>query len=100
MLCPRGNGLDTHRSWETLYLGRIPVVKSSAMDAVFDELPVILVNNWENMTLSSLEDAHEKIRKGMARNAYNPQRLNLSYYACEILKTAGRHCASFDIELL
>lgn len=25
-LCPRGNGMDTHRFWEALYLGVIPVV--------------------------------------------------------------------------
>jgi hypothetical protein len=25
-LCPRGNGIDTHRFWEALYLGVIPVV--------------------------------------------------------------------------
>ena len=82
MLCPRGNGLDTHRAWETLYLGRIPVVKRSAMDAVFDdELPVIFVNDWENMTLSFLEAAHEEVRKGISRKEYKPQRLRLSYYA-------------------
>lgn len=25
-ICPRGNGLDTHRFWEALYLGVVPVV--------------------------------------------------------------------------
>ncbi len=25
-LCPRGNGIDTHRFWESLYLGVIPIV--------------------------------------------------------------------------
>jgi hypothetical protein len=25
-LCPRGNGIDTHRFWESLYLGTIPVL--------------------------------------------------------------------------
>lgn len=25
-LCPRGNGIDTHRFWEALYLGVIPVI--------------------------------------------------------------------------
>jgi len=27
--CPRGNGTDTHRLWETLYRGSIPIVKES-----------------------------------------------------------------------
>lgn len=26
VLCPRGNGIDTHRFWETLYLGGIPMI--------------------------------------------------------------------------
>lgn len=26
ILCPQGNGVDTHRLWETWYLGRIPVL--------------------------------------------------------------------------
>ena len=28
VLCPRGNGVDTHRLWETLYMGSIPIVKN------------------------------------------------------------------------
>ena len=27
MLCPRGNGIDTHRMWEAIYCGVIPVVQ-------------------------------------------------------------------------
>ena len=26
VLCPRGNGVDTHRVWETLYMGSIPIL--------------------------------------------------------------------------
>jgi hypothetical protein len=29
VLCPRGNGLDTHRFWETLYKCNIPVISES-----------------------------------------------------------------------
>lgn len=29
ILCPRGNGLDTHRFWEALYRGSIPIVEKS-----------------------------------------------------------------------
>jgi hypothetical protein len=26
VICPEGNGIDTHRFWESLYLGVIPVI--------------------------------------------------------------------------
>lgn len=29
VLCPRGNGLDTHRFWEALYRGAIPIIEKS-----------------------------------------------------------------------
>jgi len=29
-LCPRGNGLDSHRFWESLYLGVIPVIVNNS----------------------------------------------------------------------
>ncbi len=34
-LCPRGNGIDTHRFWESLYLGVIPVVICEDSDMPF-----------------------------------------------------------------
>ncbi len=30
VLCPRGNGVDTHRHWEALYRGAVPVVEESS----------------------------------------------------------------------
>jgi hypothetical protein len=30
VLAPRGNGVDTHRTWEALYRGAIPIVEASA----------------------------------------------------------------------
>jgi hypothetical protein len=45
---PRGNGLDTHRFWETLYRGGIPIVKQSAWSTQIQELgiPLLAVNSW------------------------------------------------------
>lgn len=50
VISPRGNGLDCHRTWEALYLGSIPVVQRSKMDAVFDDLPVLIIDAWEEVT--------------------------------------------------
>ena len=47
--CPRGNGTDTHRFWETLYRGSIPVVKKSAWSESIARLqiPIIQLNRWD-----------------------------------------------------
>ncbi len=47
--CPRGNGTDTHRFWETLYRGSIPVVKKSAWSESIKEfdVPMIQLESWD-----------------------------------------------------
>ena len=46
--CPRGNGTDTHRFWEALYRGSIPVVKKSiwAQSIAGLGLPVVQLSSW------------------------------------------------------
>eukprot|EP00667_Euglena_gracilis_P013038 EG_transcript_13432 len=50
VLSPPGNGFTCHRTWETLYMGRTPIVLSSAMDPVYANLPVIVVKRWDEVT--------------------------------------------------
>ena len=42
-LSPRGNGIDTHRFWESLYRGSIPIVNSSEWSSHFSELGITLL---------------------------------------------------------
>jgi hypothetical protein len=52
VLCPEGNGIDTHRLWETLYMGGTPIVKRNKyMSSLFDQLPVVQVQDWEDLGL-------------------------------------------------
>lgn len=46
--CPRGNGIDTHRFWESLYSGSYPVVKESRWSENVSKLgiPFVTVNEW------------------------------------------------------
>lgn len=52
--CPRGNGLDTHRFWETLYRGSIPIVKESTWARLIEKLgiPLVVVPEWTPSELS------------------------------------------------
>ena len=46
--CPQGNGIDTHRLWETLYRGSIPLVKRSRWSENISKLgfPLIELDDW------------------------------------------------------
>ena len=49
ILCPRGNGHDTHRFYEALYMGALPVVLKrsySARVAAKFGLPALKLNHW------------------------------------------------------
>jgi len=48
-LAPRGNGIDTHRVWEMLLLGMVPVVKSSPLDAMYERVPAVIVHDWADL---------------------------------------------------
>src|SRR6185437_6783751 len=44
-----GNGLDTHRLWEVLYLGSVPIVMTSVLDKLYENLPVLIVQSWHQV---------------------------------------------------
>ena len=76
--CPRGNGVDTHRLWETLYLGSIPIVRDHPeMEPFFSKLPVVKVNNWCNLTDDYLDMEYERI---MECDTWDFDMLKMSYW--------------------
>jgi len=56
IVCPPGNGVDTHRVWEALYIGCIPVVLNHRIYKDYD-LPMIRVNNWKEITPELLQQS-------------------------------------------
>lgn len=66
----RGNGVDTHRHWETLYRGGIPVILRDAWSEGIREfrLPFIEVDSWSIQSL-------RKIIKNDADLSFEPTRL-------------------------
>lgn len=65
---PAGNTLGSHRTWEALYLGTIPIVKRT-VDAEYCEslgMPIWIVDNWHelsNYTEESLSEKFIEMRK-------------------------------------
>jgi len=55
-ICPIGNGMDTHRLWEALYLKVIPIVVRNAHTAILADLhiPVLLIDSWDAFSVPEL----------------------------------------------
>jgi len=76
MVSPRGNGLDTHRLWEALYMGSIPIVKTSSLDSLYAELPVLIISDWTQVTESFLENAYEEFK----RKNFSKDKISMDYW--------------------
>jgi hypothetical protein len=60
VIAPRGNGWDTHRLWEALYLGCVPIVESSVLDELYSHLPILIVKSWGSLNEKTLENMYER----------------------------------------
>jgi hypothetical protein len=81
VLCPRGNGIDTHRLWETLYMGSFPIVKKTRAFSQFieeNDLPICWINEWEDVTLEFLSKEYERLTN--PSNNWNYNKLKMSYW--------------------
>lgn len=81
VICPFGHGLDTHRTWEALLVGCYPVVLSSALDQLYTDLPVVIVNSWSEVTQEFLEAQYNLLQAKSAANKFKWEKLYFAYWA-------------------
>lgn len=76
-ISPQGNGYDTYRFWESLYLGVIPIVKRRPLVEHFIDLPILIVDSWdEALSKKFLDDSYERIRS----TSYTLEKLDFNYW--------------------
>ena len=62
-ISPPGKGIDTHRCWESLMVGTIPIMISTTLDKLFEKLPVLIVKDYSMINENFLMSNYEKIYK-------------------------------------
>jgi len=77
VVSPHGNGLDSYRTWETLYLGSWPIVLTSSLDEMYRDLPVLILRDWGDLNKNVLEEA----RVNFSARAFSYQTLRPAYWA-------------------
>ena len=85
VICPIGNGLDTHRVWETLYMGGIPIIESHPMlDNLLRDLPVLILDNWSQLRdISELERRFYQIKS----LEWDIRKLDVNYWISSFCNT-------------
>jgi len=76
VICPDGNGIDTHRLWECAYLGTIPIVKLGINTSHYADLPICLVQNWHEINEAFLNDIYQKIKT----RPFNLEKLTFNFW--------------------
>ena len=73
--CPEGYGIDSYRFYETLYLGRIPVVLHNPVTDMFQDLPILFLNDWNDFN-----DVYKDFIDNFNINNYNFEKLSWDYW--------------------
>jgi hypothetical protein len=76
VLSPPGAGLDCYRTWEAIVMGSIPIVITSYLDPLFEDLPVLIVKDWNEINESFLMSKLKEI----SAKEINLEKLDLSYW--------------------
>lgn len=80
VISPPGNSIDCHRIWEAIYVGTIPIIEKHTAMEYFYDLPILVVDNFNDITEALLLENYENINKKSRDKAY------FNYYKNEILK--------------
>jgi hypothetical protein len=80
VLSPYGNGMDCHRHWEALILGSILIIKSKEFIKMFEDLPVLIVNDWREINQELLDSTIELFKN----KTFNYDKLTLEYWKQQV----------------
>jgi len=81
VLSPLGNGYDCHRTWEALILGCIVIMKKNPVSDLFDGLPVLVVDEWTDLTQKLLDNT---VKEYQNNKAFRYEKLELKYWVNKI----------------
>lgn len=62
VVSPPGQGVDCHRTWEALLMGCYPIVIRSKLNPLYEDLPIVAVDHWNEVTVPFLERKYTELQ--------------------------------------
>jgi hypothetical protein len=85
---PHGRCLDGYRLWEAIYVGTIPIVFRSTISELHEDLPILIIDSFEDINPVNLEAQFETI----INKRIHWNRLTASFWKYQILKIVSSNC--------
>ena len=89
VVSPFGQDYECIRTWEALCLGCIVILKTSPIDSIYADLPVLIINDWNEITQSFLESAIERFKQKHQNGEFNYEKLTKKYWSLLIQQKKG-----------
>lgn len=84
VLSPPGAGIDCHRTWEAIHVGCIPIVLSSNLNELYEDLPILIVESWDEINEDFLLNKYNEIANNIISGKYNYEKLTHEYWVNKI----------------
>lgn len=91
---PAGHGVDTHRLWEALALGSVPVALASSLDSLYAEFPVVTLGAWDEANASALAAWRAQIERRFGAEPFTAEVRRLLTSDTWAARIAARHDAA------
>ena len=89
VVSPFGQDYECIRTWEALCLGCIVILKTSPIDSIYADLPVLIINDWNEITQPFLESAIERFKQKHQNGEFNYEKLTKKYWSLLIQQKKG-----------
>ena len=91
ILCPVGNGIDTHRVWESLYAGSVPIVQKHISMSTLENLNAIQIDDFSNIDFKLIDNYSPKKE--------NNKKLTIEFWTNKIRNSKLKSDEFFSIKL-
>jgi len=76
VVSPFGHGFDCIRTFEALCLGCIVIMKTSFLDIIYEDLPVLIIDEWTDIN----EELLKKTLIEFSNKKFNYEKLKMDYW--------------------
>lgn len=82
-ISPNGNGIDCHKTWESLYLKTIPIVTKSINSLQYKDFPIVILDDWSDFNINDFSiEKYDSIWYN-----FDTDKINFTNYVKSILHT-------------